>query len=214
MTDLQELQRRLGFAGSRDAVRAYQADYVRWFAPGARVVDIGCGEGVFLDLLREQGRHAVGVDASPSEVALARARGHEVHEDDAVAFLRAHPGGFDGVFCAHVIEHLPPAAAVAFLDAARAALAPGGVLALITPDPADLEVWTERFWLDLTHVRPYPRVLLVAMLEALGFTMLASGNDPNSARGSSWRGAPKRWWRRLRFGPHGYRGDTFVVARR
>jgi SAM-dependent methyltransferase len=212
--DLQELQLRMGFAGVEASVRAYQRRYVEVFAPGARVLDVGCGEGVFLALLKDAGRVGIGVDRSPADIARARARGLEVVEQDALAFIAEHRESFDGVFCAHLIEHLTPSDAVELIEGFRAALKPGGRLVLITPEVRDLEVLTERFWLDLTHVRPYPQALLNALLPALGFDVIESGNDPASARGRSWRSLPKRLWRALRFGDHGYRGDVYVVAAR
>ena len=214
MSGQQALQRRLGFAGDDTAVRRYQAHYVEVFPPGARVLDVGCGEGVFLDLLRSAGRNGVGVDASADDLAPARARGLEVVQDDGIAYLERSPAAFDGVFCAHVIEHLQPEAAVRLITAAHRAIRPGGRLVLITPEIRDLEVLTERFWLDLTHVRPYPERLLIQLCATHGFEVERSGNDPRSARGDSLPARVRRFFRSLRFGAHGYRGDVFVIARR
>ena len=214
MSGQQALQRRLGFAGDDTAVRRYQAHYVEVFPPGARVLDVGCGEGVFLDLLRSAGRNGVGVDASADDLAPARARGLEVVQDDGIAYLERSPAAFDGVFCAHVIEHLQPEAAVRLITAAHRAIRPGGRLVLITPEIRDLEVLTERFWLDLTHVRPYPERLLIQLCAKHGFEVERSGNDPRSARGDSLPARVRRFFRSLRFGAHGYRGDVFVIARR
>jgi SAM-dependent methyltransferase len=214
VSELQAIQRRLGFAGRAEDVRRYQAGYISVFPAGGRVLDLGCGEGVFLDLLRESGRHGVGVDSSADDLAPARARGLEVVQDDVIGFLDRSPGTFDGVFCAHVIEHLPAEAAVRLLAGVHRVLRPGGALVLITPEIRDLEVLTERFWLDLTHVRPYPELLLVRLLTTLGFVVERSGNDPRSARGDSPPARARGFLRFLRFGSHGYRGDVFVIARR
>jgi len=214
MTNLQHLQRRLGFAGGREDVAFYQRHYAAWFPAGGRVLDVGCGEGVFLEHLKASGLETTGVDSSPDDVAAARARGIDVVQEDALTFLARSPRAFEGIFCAHVIEHLPTDAAVRLIEHMRDALTPGGRAIVITPDPRDLEVITERFWLDLTHVRPYPEVLLVALFRELGFRVLAHGNDPRSARRTSWKNWPMHLFQRLRFGRHGYRGDVFVVAER
>lgn len=52
---------------------------------GARVLDLGCGDGYLLELLRLRGARAVGVDRSGAELALARRAGHRVVCADAVA---------------------------------------------------------------------------------------------------------------------------------
>jgi 2-polyprenyl-3-methyl-5-hydroxy-6-metoxy-1,4-benzoquinol methylase len=212
--DLQELQRQLGFGGDARAVAHYQVRYLEVFPPGARVLDLGCGEGVFLQLLRVAGRSGVGVDRHPGDVARARAQGLEVIEQDALSYLAGQHEAFDGVFCAHLIEHLAPEDAVRLVEGAWSALRPGGRLVIITPDPRDLEVLADRFWLDLTHVRPYPLSLLVALLRTLGFEVLDHGDDPRSARGRTLRNLPRRALRWLRLGEHAYRGDAFVIAAR
>lgn len=58
------------------------------------------------------------------------------------------------------------------LRAARAALAPGGRLVLVTPNARDLRVIGETFWLDPTHVRPYPMMLLDSMLRSTGYDVV------------------------------------------
>ena len=212
--DLQALQRRLNVAGNDDAVRHYQAPYAAEFRPGGRVLDIGCGPGVFLEALRATGRHAVGVDASPDDVAEARRRGHEVIQADAIAHLETTDERYDGIFCAHLVEHLPAEAAVRLVQGAHRSLLPGGKLVVLTPDVRDLEVMTERFWLDLTHVRPYPAVLLAGICRESGFDVLRAGNDMRSGRFGSWKGHVHAFLRSLRLGEYTYRGDTVVIAAR
>jgi SAM-dependent methyltransferase len=214
MIDLQSVQRRLGFAGTADVVRRYQSHYVDVFAPASRVLDLGCGEGIFLDLLRASGRQGIGVDSSAEDLAPARVRGLDVKEGDAIVYLETLDREFDGIFCAHLVEHLTSESAVRLIGGAYRALRPGGYLVLITADVRDLKVWTERFWLDLTHIRPYPEALLVSFCTALGFRVERSGNDPRSGLGDSLLARVRTVFRALRFGAHGHRGDVFVIARR
>jgi hypothetical protein len=79
------------FRGSREAIRARLADYLPLFADAGDVVDLGCGRGEFLDLLREQGLRARGVDLNHEMAETSRARGFEVAEQDALGFLAAQP---------------------------------------------------------------------------------------------------------------------------
>ncbi len=78
------------------------------FAPGMRVADLGCGSGVFTDLLNRQGYKAVGLDLSPKLIALARSKYPKVEflEGD-VEHLPFPDGSLDGVLLSGLVHHLP-----------------------------------------------------------------------------------------------------------
>src|SRR5438445_404478 len=101
--------------------RAY-GDGLREAAP---VLDVGCGRGEFLALLREAGVEARGVDADADMVAFARGEGLDVEQGDALAALAAlADGSLGGIFLAQVVEHLPPTVLVRLLELAHAKLRP------------------------------------------------------------------------------------------
>lgn len=76
--------------------------------PGARVADLGCGSGVFTQLLRQAGFNAVGVDISSKLIAVGRAKypGLELIEGD-IENLPFPAGSMDGVLLSGVIHHFP-----------------------------------------------------------------------------------------------------------
>ena len=76
--------------------------------PGARVADLGCGSGVFTDLLSRQGYRAVGLDLSPKLIALGRAKYPAVEflEGDVEA-LPFPDESLDGVLLSGLVHHLP-----------------------------------------------------------------------------------------------------------
>lgn len=160
------------FEANPALVRSLQTRFREWFHGCDRVLDIGCGRGIFLELLKEIGVHGVGVDLDPKVVAEAREKGLEAHVADALEFMAARPGGFDGIFMGHIIEHFVPRDALDLLLHCRQALKPGGILIVQTPNFAHPDVQRRNFWLDLTHVRPYPLELLEAMLAALDLRVL------------------------------------------
>jgi O-antigen chain-terminating methyltransferase len=167
-----------------ERVRAIQRGYLRFFAGADRVLDLGCGGGGFLDLLRDTGISALGVDASAAAVEELRARGHEVRVGDAVEALARMAGQgetFGGVFLSHVLEHLPPARAPELFRGVAGALRSGGRAVVVTPNPRNLLVITEVFWLDPTHVRPWPRPLVERLGAAVGLEVLESFDDPATA---------------------------------
>jgi O-antigen chain-terminating methyltransferase len=135
------------------------------------VVDLGCGRGEFLELLREAGVAARGVEANAHTARESRQRGLDVAEGDLLEFLRAQPdGSLGGVFAAQVAEHLPPDVLQGLLREAHRALRPGGLLALETVNPRSLVGFLEVYIRDLTHERPLHPDTLRFLAAAAGFT--------------------------------------------
>jgi O-antigen chain-terminating methyltransferase len=173
------------FRGSREEIRTRLADYAALFEGLAPVVDLGCGRGEFLDLLRERGIAARGVEGNASVVQHCRNRGLEVVHGDLLAFLQAEPAGtLGGVFAAQVAEHLSPAVLGQMLKEAHRALRPGGLLVLETVNPRSVVGFLEVYNRDLTHERPLHPDTLSFLAAAQGFTdlrvELRSPVDPSS----------------------------------
>jgi O-antigen chain-terminating methyltransferase len=164
-----ELERR--YRGTEEEIRERIAAYLPWLEaiPGS-VLDLGCGRGETLALLRDHGIAARGVDSSARMVALCRERGLEATEGDLFATLEGlAEASLGGVVSFHVIEHLPGAALDRLVRLAYRALKPGGVLILETPNPLSMVVAARNFWLDPTHIRPVHPDSLKLMYELAGF---------------------------------------------
>jgi SAM-dependent methyltransferase len=159
------------FRGSREEIRDRMSDYVELFRGHAPVVDLGCGRGEFLDLLKEAGIAARGVEANAPLVQEGRGRGLDVAQGDLLAFLREQgEGTLGGVFAAQVAEHLPPAALVELLRQAHRALRREGLLLLETVNPRSVIGLLEVFNRDLTHVKPLHPETLRFLAAAQGFS--------------------------------------------
>jgi SAM-dependent methyltransferase len=161
------------FRGSTAEVSAklegYLPDVHRLAGPGG-VVDLGCGRGEWLALLRTAGVVARGVDANPAFVAAGRARGLDMELGDALGYLEAlPPDSIDMVTAFHVIEHLATEDLLALLEAARGALRPGGCLLLETPNPTNLVMAACDFYNDPTHRSPLPPALTEYLVATQGF---------------------------------------------
>ncbi len=113
---------------------------------GSRFLDYGCGAGDMLEVCRESGIDAFGVDASPRSVGLAASRGFEVSAADFES-LPYEPAYFDAIFLQSVIEHAQQP--VAMLTRLKQYAKKGGLLIVSAPTPES------DFWDDPTHLRPY-----------------------------------------------------------
>jgi SAM-dependent methyltransferase len=159
------------FRGSTEAIRASLAAYIPVFERQADVLDLGCGRGEFLDLLRAAGIAARGIDLNDAMVEETRARGLLAERADALTYLRALPdASLGGIFAAQVVEHLPPDYLGALLEVAAHKTRPGGVIALETINPTCWAAFFESYIRDLTHVRPIHPETLQYLLRVSGFT--------------------------------------------
>jgi O-antigen chain-terminating methyltransferase len=158
------------FRGSQADVRQRQADYVDDFRGAADVLDIGCGRGEFLGLLRDAGIAARGIDSNHAMVQACRERGLAAEEADALAYLESLPdASLGGVFAAQVVEHLQPAYLVRLLETAWHKLRPGSKIVLETINPGSWIAFFESYIRDLTHEQPIHPDTLKYLLGASGF---------------------------------------------
>ena len=158
------------FRGSEERVREHQRSYIARFAGAAEVLDLGCGRGEFLEAARDAGLAARGVDQSQECIALCRAKGLEAEQADLFSYLTSLPdGSLGGAFCSHVVEHLPPAQLPSLINLLARKLRAGALVAIETPNPECLEIFATHFYIDPTHTRPVPPVLLRFYLEETGF---------------------------------------------
>jgi SAM-dependent methyltransferase len=163
-----ELERR--FRGTEEEIRERVSRYLPYLAAGGPALDLGCGRGEALAVLRGLGIPARGVDGSARMVAACRERGLEAVRGDLFAALAAAPpGSLGAVLSFHVVEHLPVAALDRLVRLAWRALRPRGVLILETPSPLSLVVAARNFWLDPTHLRPVHPESLRLMFDLAGF---------------------------------------------
>jgi O-antigen chain-terminating methyltransferase len=135
------------------------------------VVDLGCGRGEFLELLKDRGIAARGVEGNANVVRECREKGLDVVSGDLVDFLRAQEAGsLGGVYAAQVAEHLPPPVLTATLAEAHRVLRAGGLLLLETVNPCSVVGFLDVFIRDLSHERPLHPDTLSFLAAAAGFT--------------------------------------------
>ncbi len=158
------------FRGDEAFVEENQRFYLPYFESCNSVVDLGCGRGELLALLAAQGKTVKGIDLDEDALAACREKGLDVERADLFEFLGSQPeGSWEGVFCAHVIEHLPARRIPELVELCRRVLRPGGVIAFETPNPGCLAIFAGDFYLDPTHERPVPHPRMHFHLQEAGF---------------------------------------------
>jgi 2-polyprenyl-3-methyl-5-hydroxy-6-metoxy-1,4-benzoquinol methylase len=184
------------FHGTEEPLRDRYKHYLKYFS-GANlpILDIGCGRGTMLSLLQENNIRGYGVDASEQSIKICREKGLDVFLDDALNHLKGlKSDSLGGIFCAHIIEHLYPQTAFKMLKECYRTLSPSMPLIVLTPTAIDLLVMTRCFWMDLTHVRPYPAELLLLMLRKAGFSKVEVGQAREPSLGKRIRNLIANLW--------------------
>lgn len=165
-----------------DIAHALQA-----YAPGKRVLDVGCGTGEALAFLQGEGFTALGIEPSSEASTVAAGRGIDVQNMTLEEYVehckteRAAP--VDAVLLLCVLEHVPDPAAT--IEAARALLAPGGLVGIRVPNDfneiqriARDQLGKSPWWIAVPdHINYFTFESLEAFLDALGFDVVYRQGD-------------------------------------
>ena len=157
------------YRGPELYVRQNFENYLGYFTSKTRVIDLGCGRGEMLELLKEKGIPALGIDGDQESVAICQSKGLNARVADLFAWLENEPDeAYEVLFCSQVIEHLPPLELPKFVKNCAKKLQKGGVLIMETPNPECLAIFATHFYLDPTHHRPVPPILAAFHMEEAG----------------------------------------------
>ena len=163
--------------GSRETIKSRLAVYMPFIQkiqevhPNATALDLGCGRGEWLELLKDHQLSASGIDLDDGMLSACRSRGLNVQTGDAIAHLKSLPADSLSIVSGfHIAEHLSLGDLEALIKEALRVLKPAGLLILEAPNTENLVVGTSSFYLDPTHQRPLPSALLSFLVGYLGFT--------------------------------------------
>jgi O-antigen chain-terminating methyltransferase len=157
------------FRGSRKDIKQRQLAFLPYFEKCSRVLDIGCGRGEFLEILKDNDIGGIGVDSDPDMVAYCRSRQLEVEFSDAIAFLETlEDKSLDGIFIDQVVEHLEPDYLFRLLALCNKKMKFGFYIIVETVNPLSFVSFVN-FYIDMTHKRPVHPETLQYLISAAGF---------------------------------------------
>ena len=164
------------FRGSREEINRRLEVYLprlreAQIAPGdSLILDLGCGRGEWLELLRDNGYRARGIDLNRVVIEQCQSRGLDVLEGDVIDYLQSMPDDSVAVITGfHIIEHLPFEILVKLLNEAFRVLRHRGLVIFETPNPANVLVGSCNFYFDPTHRNPLPSLMTQFLGQYCGF---------------------------------------------
>lgn len=163
------------FSAHADVVKEIFSQYIKYFNDCNLVLDVGCGKGYFLELLKENNIKGVGVDSDPELVAICNNKGLKAYSEDAFKYIEAlEDDSLEGIFMGHIIEHFSIPLRIKLLNLLYRKLKPNGKLIIETPNTTSPFVMHNLYYLDPTHERPlFPEALKHIALET-GFSVVNS----------------------------------------
>ena len=155
------------FRGSRADIKQLQTAFVQYFMGCNNVLDIGCGRGEFLELLREKGIEGHGIDMDGDMVDFCTSKGLNVEKIDAILYLeKIEDKSLDGIHMDQVVEHLEPDYIIKMLQLCYKKLNFGYHIQIETVNPLSFTSFVN-FYLDMSHKKPiHPETLKFLMASA------------------------------------------------
>lgn len=157
------------FRGSRENILQHQTNFIGYFANCTNVLDIGCGRGEFLELARDKGINARGIDVDEDMINFCKSKGLNVELKDAIKALEEiEDKSLDGIFISQVVEHLSPDYLINMLNLCNKKMKYGFYIIIETVNPLSLFSFAN-FYIDLSHVKPVHPETLKFLVNTAGF---------------------------------------------
>jgi 2-polyprenyl-3-methyl-5-hydroxy-6-metoxy-1,4-benzoquinol methylase len=145
-------------------------DSLEIFKGCRNVLEIGCGEGTFLQKMKDSDIGGYGIDLNEDLILYCRRKGLKAEIHDALTHLRSlNDKALDGVFAAHVIEHMQLYELKQLLEVTYAKMQFGSNIILVIPNILNMTVSSNTFYMDPTHINHLHPEVIKFLLESCGF---------------------------------------------
>ena len=160
------------FRGPEGIVKERQQIYLGYLNKQKSVLDIGCGRGEFLELLRDSGIKAFGVDSNLEMVNRCKDKGLNVELGDAIEYLDNFKGSLGNVFLSMIVEHLDFKDIYRIIKAAWEKMEKDSVIIIETINPNSFYAQSRAYVIDPTHVNLLSPETLSYTFQKIGFRNL------------------------------------------
>ena len=164
------------YRGSQEVIQKRLEVYVPFLLPlkeayqDVKALDIGCGRGEWIGLLAKHDIACKGIDLDKGMLKACEQQQFDVEYGEGITYLEALESKSLMVISAfHVVEHISFEQLQRLVEESLRVLRPGGLLIMETPNPENIKVATENFYLDPTHIKPIPAKLLAFVPEYYGY---------------------------------------------
>ena len=157
------------FRGSSEDIKQRQLSFLPYFEKCSHVLDIGCGRGEFLEILRDHKIGGIGVELDADLAEYCRSHQLDVEHSDAITYLeKLEDNSLEGIFIDQVVEHLEPKYLVKMLSLCFQKLKSGYYIVIETVNPLSFVSFVN-FYIDMTHTKPVHPETLKFLIGAAGF---------------------------------------------
>lgn len=159
------------YRGSEEEIKNKLQVYLEYFKESTNILDIGCGRGEFLEILKENNIEAKGIDINDDMISLCKDKKLNIQKNDALEYLKGlEDNSLGGVIMNQVIEHMEPNYLIELVELVYKKLKPDAYFIAETINPQSLIVFTEAYFMDLSHVRMIHPYTIKFLLESKGFS--------------------------------------------
>lgn len=159
------------FRGSRRGIKNNQKEYLKYFSAKSPVLDLGCGRGEFLELMKEEGIAATGIDSYKEFVDYCKVKGLNAVEGTVPQCLKGiGSASIGGIFASQLVEHITFHELTQLCHEANRIMLPGACIIIETPNPTCLSTFMNSFYMDPSHNKPVHPKTLQYILEQSGFS--------------------------------------------
>lgn len=158
------------FRGSKNLILERQKPYVKYFIGSKNILDIGCGRGELLELLRDKKINSIGIDVDSGMISECKRKRLKVYKSDLFDYLlKVKPDYHDGIIALQVVEHLNSLRVQNFVKLCFDKVKSGGFVIFETVNPLCPQALSY-FWADLTHEKPLVPQVLKHIFKQYGFS--------------------------------------------